>query len=55
MLIKEFFRACSGARRIVLWVAAANFESIAKYRHFGFNPEALEDRVMSRNHGARNH
>jgi GNAT superfamily N-acetyltransferase len=55
MLIKEFFRACSGARRIVLWVAAGNFESVAKYRHFEFNPEGLEDRVMSRNHGARNH
>jgi GNAT superfamily N-acetyltransferase len=54
-LMKSFLRACSGARRIVLWVAAGNSDSIAKYRHFGFNPEALEDRIMATNHGARNH
>lgn len=52
-LINAFFRECPGARRIVVWVAAGNSESIAKYRHFGFSPDGLEDRIMLRNHDAR--
>lgn len=49
-LMKAFFHSCPDARRVVLWVAAVNAESIAKYRHFGFNPERMEDRIMAKTH-----
>jgi GNAT superfamily N-acetyltransferase len=54
-LINGFFRACPGARRIILWVVAGNAESIAKYKHFGFNTDVLEDRIMARNITPGNH
>jgi GNAT superfamily N-acetyltransferase len=47
-LIRRFFRLSSGCKRLILWVAAGNSDAIAKYRHYGFRPETLVDRIMIR-------
>ncbi len=47
-LIKTFFRLCGDVRRIVLWVAGGNEDSIAKYRHYGFVRDGLMDQIMLR-------
>jgi GNAT superfamily N-acetyltransferase len=47
-LIKTFFRLCSEIRRIMLWVAEGNEDSIAKYRHYGFMRDGLLDQIMLR-------
>ena len=33
-------------RRMNLWVISANEDAIAKYRHFGFADDGMEDRIM---------
>jgi GNAT superfamily N-acetyltransferase len=35
-------------RRVYLWVIQTNADAIAKYRHYGFAEDGLEDRVMVR-------
>ncbi len=47
-LIRQFFRLSSGSKRWILWVASGNSDAIAKYRHYGFQPETLVDRIMIR-------
>jgi ribosomal protein S18 acetylase RimI-like enzyme len=47
-LIRRFFRLSSGGKRVILWVAGDNSDAIAKYRHYGFRPETLVDRIMIR-------
>jgi ribosomal protein S18 acetylase RimI-like enzyme len=47
-LIRRFFRLSSGSKRLILWVVRDNAEAIAKYRHYGFQPETLVDRIMIR-------
>ena len=47
-LIRQFFRLSSGSRRVILWVVGDNSDAIAKYRHYGFRPETLVDRIMIR-------
>ncbi|MGD0047985.1 MAG: GNAT family N-acetyltransferase [Bryobacteraceae bacterium] len=45
-LIRHFFRLTRSSRRWILWVASDNSDAIAKYRHYGFRPDALVDRIM---------
>jgi ribosomal protein S18 acetylase RimI-like enzyme len=45
-LIRQFFRLSSGSKRVILWVVGDNSDAIAKYRHYGFRPETLVDRIM---------
>ena len=45
-LMRQFFRLSSGSKRIILWVVNTNADAIAKYRHYGFRPETLVDRIM---------
>ena len=47
-LIRQFFRLSSGSKRLILWVVGDNADTIAKYRHYGFRPETLVDRIMIR-------
>lgn len=47
-LIRRFFRLSSGSKRLILWVVRDNSDAIAKYRHYGFRPETLVDRIMIR-------
>jgi ribosomal protein S18 acetylase RimI-like enzyme len=47
-LIRQFFRVCGGSKRLILWVVRDNSDAIAKYRHYGFQPETLVDRIMIR-------
>jgi ribosomal protein S18 acetylase RimI-like enzyme len=47
-LMRTFFRLSRACRRIILWVAADNKGSIAKYSHYGFQVEQLTDRIMTR-------
>lgn len=46
-LMAGFLSRCASARRIVLWVIGDNDRSIAIYRHYGFEPDGLLDRVMT--------
>jgi hypothetical protein len=46
--MRAFFRLCGDRGRIVLWVVGGNTDGIAKYRHYGFKSERLEDRIMVR-------
>ncbi|RYF23235.1 MAG: GNAT family N-acetyltransferase [Oxalobacteraceae bacterium] len=50
-LMGSFLSRCAQARRIVLWVIGDNDRSIAIYRHYGFEPDGLLDRVMIANKG----
>ena len=45
-LIRTFLHLSSGGRRIILWVVSGNADAIAKYRHYGFQPESLVDWIM---------
>lgn len=45
-LMIAFLNRCASVRRIVLWVVADNSRSIAIYRHYGFAPDGLVDRIM---------
>jgi len=47
-LIRQFFRLTGSSRRWILWVVSDNSDAIAKYRHYGFRPDALVDRIMIR-------
>jgi ribosomal protein S18 acetylase RimI-like enzyme len=40
-LIREMY-----PRRIYLWVISTNSDAIAKYRHYGFQPDGMEARIM---------
>ena len=47
-LMAGFLSRCASARRLVLWVIGDNERSIAIYRHYGFAPDGLLDRIMIR-------
>jgi len=47
-LIRRFFRLSAGSKRLILWVVGDNADAIAKYRHYGFRPDTLVDRIMIR-------
>lgn len=47
-LMAAFLARCAGARRMTLWVIGDNARSIAIYRHYGFTPDGLLDRIMIR-------
>jgi ribosomal protein S18 acetylase RimI-like enzyme len=47
-LMRRFLAQCGKAKRVVLWVRAANDNAIARYRHFGFVSEDLADEVLIR-------
>ena len=47
-LIRRFFQLSAGSKRFILWVASGNSDAIAKYRHYGFQPDTLIDRIMIR-------
>jgi hypothetical protein len=44
--LRHYFTAQSTVRRFVLWVTAANENAVLKYRHYGYNPDGLEDHVL---------
>lgn len=48
LLIRRFFHLSSGSRRLILWVVRDNVDAIARYRHYGFRPDTLVDRIMIR-------
>lgn len=45
-LMASFLSRCAQAQRLVLWVIGDNQRSIAIYRHYGFVPDGLLDRIM---------
>jgi len=45
-LMHGFFAQSAGARRFLLWVLEDNATAIERYRHYGFAPDGLLDRVM---------
>lgn len=47
-LMARFLERCADAQRILLWVIGNNERSVAIYRHYGFEPDGLIDRIMSR-------
>jgi ribosomal protein S18 acetylase RimI-like enzyme len=47
-LMAAFLSRCAAAQRLVLWVIGDNERSIAIYRHYGFAPDGLLDRIMVR-------
>ncbi len=47
-LIRQFFRLSMGSKRLILWVVGDNSDAISRYRHYGFLPETLVDRIMIR-------
>lgn len=49
-LMRNFLARCAQAQvqRLVLWVIGDNERSIAIYRHYGFAPDGLLDRIMIR-------
>lgn len=46
-MMAAFLSRCAQARQIVLWVIGDNERSIAIYRHYGFEPDGLLDRIMT--------
>jgi len=52
-LMRSFLARCAQAQvqRVVLWVIGDNVQSIAIYRHYGFMPDGLLDRIMIRREG----
>ncbi|MCG5244941.1 GNAT family N-acetyltransferase [Methylorubrum extorquens] len=52
-LMRSFLARCAQAQvqRVVLWVIGDNVQSIAIYRHYGFVPDGLLDRIMIRREG----
>jgi len=48
LLMKRFFSLCAGCRRFLLWVVESNQDSVNKYKHYGFEPDQLTDRVLVR-------
>ncbi|WP_243318223.1 GNAT family N-acetyltransferase [Geothrix paludis] len=47
-LIHEFFRLTQGVTRTSLWVMSDNQNSLAMYRHYGFQEENAVDRILIR-------
>jgi ribosomal protein S18 acetylase RimI-like enzyme len=47
-LLRQFFRLAVGSKRVIVWVVGDNLDAISKYRHFGFRPDTLADRIMIR-------
>jgi GNAT superfamily N-acetyltransferase len=45
-LIRHYFAAQSAVRRCILWVTADNENAVMKYRHYGYHPDSLVDRVL---------
>lgn len=45
-LMRTFLAHAAHCSRIVLWVFAGNKASIAKYQHYGFNRDVLQDWIM---------
>ena len=50
-LIRGFFRASAGRKRLLLWVLQDNASAIAKYEHYGFRQDGLQDQIMVRGPG----
>ena len=48
LLMKRFFSLCDGCRRILLWVVESNQGGVTKYKHYGFEPDQLTDRILVR-------
>jgi hypothetical protein len=48
LLMRRFFALCAGCRRFLLWVVENNQDSVTKYRHYGFEPDQLTDRILVR-------
>lgn len=46
MMLRAMFAAGCGTRRQYFWVKADNENAIARYRHYGFEFEPMEDVVM---------
>ena len=53
-LMRSFLARCAQVQvqRLVLWVIGDNARSVAIYRHYGFVPDGLLDRIMIRHEGA---
>ena len=47
-LMRRFLRLSTASKRVILWVVGDNADAIAKYRHYGFQPDTLADRIMLR-------
>jgi ribosomal protein S18 acetylase RimI-like enzyme len=47
-LMRAFLSRFAESRRIVLWVLANNADAIAKYEHYGYQSDGVEDRIMIR-------
>jgi len=47
-LMHRFLSLTQASKRLILWVVRDNHDAIEKYRHYGFQPEALVDRIMIR-------
>jgi ribosomal protein S18 acetylase RimI-like enzyme len=45
-VIREYFAMHGNVRRFILWVTAQNENAIQKYRHYGYAPDGLVDRVL---------
>lgn len=52
-LMRSFLARCTQAQRLVLWVIGDNERSVAIYRHYGFEPDGLVDRIMIRHEEPR--
>lgn len=47
-LMKAFLRACGASERVLLWAVENNFDSLARYEHYGFRKENLIDHIVVR-------
>jgi len=47
-LMRQYLKIHDAVRRFTLWVNANNENAIRKYRHFGYAPDGLIDRVLAR-------
>jgi hypothetical protein len=45
-LMRFYFSTQTAVRRFILWVTAENENAVLKYRHYGYNPDGLVDRVL---------
>ena len=46
-LMRRYFAANRAAKRFVLWAMRDNAHAIARYRHYGYAPDGLVDRVFA--------
>lgn len=49
VLIREFFKRCSGTKRQLFWVIQSNENAMKRYIHYGFLPENLVDNIYTNN------